>query len=295
MGNNASNSSDDEPPDDWSYGRSRNGITTFSVYPGPYGPCSCPQKKLKILYNEISHEVSLRQDWDNPGGLLYGNSRTLFIYADLLVKAIDVLVSNEEGIQCELVGYYSEDKVPHKIQFDNHMDLALHLVLGSCNDEIDKAAGFLSIRAFSEDLKKVRSKAKTMMLNELAAVFPDFPDVVLDKILGYVIAVKYSELNEDEENSFDEDDEENKEDENRKVRRFFKEFDDFYSKLHHVEGNMYVILKAFQFSHCFGTDKDMKKLKKESTRLPIVYDMFLDCVKDFSRMWWSVRTLMEEN
>merc|ERR1719474_740136 len=145
------------------------------------------------------------------------------------------------------------------------MNLALHLVLGSCNDEID--AGFLSIRAFSEDLKKVRSKAKTMMLNELAAVFPDFPEVVLDKILGYVIAVKYSELNEDEENSFDEDDEE---DENRKVRRFFKEFDDCDSKLYHMEGNMYVILKAFQFSHCFGDDKDMKKLKEESARLPIV-------------------------
>jgi len=295
MGNNASNSSDDELPDDWSYGRSRNGITTFSVYPGPYGPCSCPQKKLKILYNRIAREVCLRQDWENRGGLLYGNSRTLFIYADLLVKAIDVLEANEEGIQCELVGYYSEDTVPHKIQFDNHMDLALHLVLGSCDDEIDKAAGFVSIRAFSEDLKKVRSKAKTMMLNELAEVFPDFPGVVLDKILGYVIEVKYSVLNEDEEHAYDAEEEDKIEDENRKVGRFFKDFDDFNSKLYHMEGNMYEILRAFQFSHCYGHDKDMKKLKKESTRLPIIYDMFLDYVKDFSRMWWAVRTLMEEN
>ena len=38
------------------------------------------QKKLKFLYDCISNEVELRQDWSNPGELLYGNSRTLYVY-----------------------------------------------------------------------------------------------------------------------------------------------------------------------------------------------------------------------
>lgn len=268
------------------------GAFTFTVYPGPYGPCSCPKKKLKFLYSCIAHEVQLRQDWwDNPGELLNGTSRTLYVYADLLVKALDVLVSNDEGIQCRLVGYYSEDTVPHKTQFENHIDLVLHLVLGSYNDVIDKAAGFLSIRAVLEDLKKVRNKAKGMMLNELADVFPDFPVVVLDKILGYMIEVKYEVKNEDEEETYDSDD--GDDEENQKVGIFFKEFDDFNSKIYHMERSLYEILRAFQFSHCSG-HLDMKELKKESTRVPFVYDIFLDYVKDFPRLWWSIRTLMAD-
>ena len=59
-----------------------------------------------------------------------------------------------------------------------------------------------------------------------------------------------------------------------------------------MEEDLYYIMRAFQCSHC--SNMDMKQLKIETPVSQIVYGRFLEYAKDFPRMWWSVRTLMEE-
>ena len=61
-----------------------------------------------------------------------------------------------------------------------------------------------------------------------------------------------------------------------------------------MEGNLYEILRAFQFSHCSGIENGMKEVKEKSTTLSFVYNIFLDYVKDFPRMWSVIRALMAD-
>jgi len=179
---------------------------TLDFSSGPVASCSCPEKKLKKLYNYIKQESMCYAQ---------SNIRSLYINANLLGKAVHILVSNEEGIDCEKIDGYCS---PHKVRFNRHVNLALHFVLGSCKDVIDgeeTAEGFEKFKELLEDLKKIKSKAKQIMFKELADFFPNFPDVVLDKILGYTIAANYKDIDFVKRNG------------NPKVVRFFKAFDDY--------------------------------------------------------------------
>ena len=55
---------------------------TLDFSSGPVASCSCPEKKLKKLYNYIDQESSRYAQ---------SNIRSLYIYADLLGKAVHIL------------------------------------------------------------------------------------------------------------------------------------------------------------------------------------------------------------
>ena len=59
---------------------------TLDFSSGPVASCSCPEKKLKKLYNYIDQESSRYAQ---------SNIRSLYIYADLLGKAVHILGVNE--------------------------------------------------------------------------------------------------------------------------------------------------------------------------------------------------------
>jgi len=243
---------------------------TLDFSSDPITSCSCPEKKLKKLYNYIDHELMRYAQ---------SNIRSLYIYADLLGKAVHILVSNEEGIDCEKIDGYCS---PHKVRFNRHVNLALHFVLGSCKDVIDgeeTAEGFEKFRALLEDLKKIKIKAKNIMFKELADIFPNFPDVVLDKILGYVITANYEEIDFV------------KYVENRKVVGFSKSFGNYDSKilLEKLESGLTEMVHAFKYAYTHNESSMYQRISKR-----LGQEIEENNFTTFPSLWRSVKSLFEE-
>jgi len=243
---------------------------TLDFSSGPVASCSCPEKKLKKLYIYIDLESSRYAQ---------SNIRSLYIYADLLGKAVHILASHKEGIDCQKIDGYCS---PHKVRFNRHVNLALHFVLGSCNDVIDgeeTAEGFEKFRELLEDLQKIKIKAKKIMFKELADFFPNFPDVVLDIILGYVITANYEEIDFV------------KYVENRKVVGFSKSFDNYDSKilLEKLERGLTQMVHAFKYAY---THNESSMYQRNSARLG--QEIEDNHFTTFPSQWRSVKSLIEE-
>jgi len=241
---------------------------TLDFSSGPVASCSCPEKKLKKLYNYIDQESSRYAQ---------SNIRSLYIYADLLGKAVHILASHKEGIDCQKIDGYCS---PHKVRFNRYVNLALHFVLGSCNDVIDSeetAEGFEKFRELLEDLQKIKIKAKKIMFKELADFFPNFPDVVLDIILGYVITANYEEIDFA------------KYVENREVVGFSKSFGNYDNKilLEKLKRGLTQMAHAFKYAYTYN---EVSMYQRNSERLGQEESHFTT----FPSQWRSVQSLIEE-
>ena len=111
------------------------------------------------------------------------------------------------------------------------------------------------------------------MFKELADFFPNFPDVVLDIILGYVITANYEEIDFV------------KYVENRKVVGISKSFDNYDSKilLEKLETGLTLMVHAFKYAYTYNEINErlgQEIEKNHFTTFPI--------------LWRSVKSLIEE-